>query len=508
MRILSNFAARMLGVPTIRESQRSLMSEFCLNNRIIILKKETSHRLNNSMYNPRLKEEVTFFKAKKDDNEIYLVTNYEEDLGVIEGGHIDRRTYDRWHILARDYRLYEKPQPYACSFYQFIKREAEEFHPLEPISYSESALANRKTDPETDKPIESKKIRFVCSSCHSASKIPAGIKGIVTCPKCSSTTIVEKDGTSAEKPIDKRAFDEAAYRYKKQKEENQQEKARLQENSKKVLTPPAPSFTPSEEERAARLAWLKENAEVFERRKAKGRVLNDYEQGLIDRYQAMLKEEIERSSIERNIAETDHPNTTGTEAPVEKLWNKNDGFQPNKRPKGINPIAVVGIGGCGCNSIENLATTEMLGIDFLSVDKWFESKSTALNVARITIGPDDPNTENMKRLATFISGRKHVVFIVGLGGNFGTLMLQQVANAVGNISSSTAHLVATLPFAFEGAERSKKAEKALARSVAAFSQVLVLKNQELFALADEKTTFSEAFRLSDDKIAQYLLQLG
>lgn len=382
---------------------------------------------------------------------------------------------------------------------------------LEPSNFddgNDDPLENRKTTPKADQEIESKKIRFVCSSCRSVSKIPAGIKGIVTCPKCSSTTMVEKDGTSAQKPIDKLAFDEAANRYKKQKEENQQQKARLKENSKTVLAPPAPSLSPSEDERAARLAWLKENAEVFERRKAKGRVLNDYEQGLIDRYQAMLKEENERSSIERNIAETDHPNTAGNEASVEKQWNKNDSFQPNKPLKGINPIAVVGIGGCGCNSVENLATTEMLGIDFLSVDKWFESKSTALNVAKITIGPDDPNTENMKHLAKFISGRKHVVFIVGLGGNFGTLMLQEVANAMGNISGSTAHLVATLPFAFEGAERSTKAEKALARSVAAFSQVLVLKNQELFALADEKTTFAEAFRLSDGKIAQYLLQLG
>jgi len=57
-------------------------------------------------------------------------------------------------------------------------------------------------------------------------------------------------------------------------------------------------------------------------------------------------------------------------------------------------------------------------------------------------------------------------------------------------------------------QRSRKAEKALARSEAAFNQVLVLKNQELFALADEKTTFAEAFRLSDGKITQYLLQLG
>ena len=294
------------------------------------------------------------------------------------------------------------------------------------------------------------------------------------------------------------------YRLTVSEKGNLRNNQKIERNQHQSTERPEPSVTTIEEQKLTRREWLRENAEVFERRKAEGRILNDYEQGLIDQHRALLKEETTKAHIsskaEKNSPEelSDSKNTP----PPKRETGQAKETRKSKSEK--QQIAVIGLGGCGCNSVEYFSTTDMKGADWLSVDKWFEDQATARGLTRITIRPDAPNTDSLNRLAEFMSARKHVIFIVGLGGNFGTLMVQQIANALESASGTTVHLIATLPFAFEGAERLRSAENALSRCKSLFAEVLVLKNQELFALANKDTTFAEAFRLSDDKIARYI----
>ena len=365
------------------------------------------------------------------------------------------------------------------------------------------------------------KREFTCPTCSAKSNIPLGKAGRVTCPNCQTKTqvdvrdnvkdeaslaekIVPPNGAGAPTSIDRIAYNEAAERWSKIKEEHRRRHINDYEPQKQSVTPSAPTYSPSEEQVAAQHAWLRENAEVFERRKAKGRVLNDYEQGLIDRHRALLKEETTKAHISSKAEKNDPEelsNFKHTPPPKQENWQ----VKENRKSKSEKQrIAVIGLGGCGCNSVEYLSTTEMDQTEWVSIDKWFNEKATVPSITKITIGPDEPNTDNMESLAELISDREHIIFIVGLGGNFGARMVQEFAAAIKNISGTTVHLIATLPFAFEGAERMKRAETALSRFKSLFGKVVVLKNQDLFALANKDTTFADAFRLSDDKIAQYI----
>ena len=71
----------------------------------------------------------------------------------------------------------------------------------------------------------------------------------------------------------------------------------------------------------------------------------------------------------------------------------------------------------------------------------------------------------------------------------------------------TTHLIVTMPFHFEGKERTKKAEETLAQCRERFGEIVVLNNQSLFSQADEKTTFQDAFKITAMKIEDYVLKL-
>lgn len=339
---------------------------------------------------------------------------------------------------------------------------------------------------------------------HSESKPPANTQPFANAERTQPLSGL-KENSEAHKR--KKALVKGISDYVKQKGEKQKPYKTIDEIEKQQPRPAAQPYLPSEEQIAAQHAWLRENAEVFERRKAKGRILNDYEQGLIDRHRALLKEENTKAHISSK-AEKNDPEELSNSKNTPQPKQENGQAKENRKSKSEKQrIAVIGLGGCGCNSVEYLSTTEMDQTDWVSVDKWFNEKTTVPSITKITIGPDEPNTDNMKRLAELVSDREHIIFIVGLGGNFGVRMVQEVAAAIKNISGTTVHLIATLPFAFEGAERMKRAETALSRFKSLFGEVVVLKNQDLFALANKDTTFAEAFRLSDEKIAQYIKAL-
>ena len=299
MAFLSNFAARILGMPTEKEYERSLFSEFCLKNKVYVKEKGTSHRLNKTISNPNFKEKVTFYIAVRDNEEVFLITNFNPDLAILEGALIDKKTYHNWNILARDYVINEKNDEYPIRFFSHVKNESEEKEELKSVSINERKNVDGVTpDISAD---QIRKSKFVCPSCGSESKIPRGKAGIVTCPDCKIKTSVHKDGSiasqavggteakvpeSAKKPetIDKKSLEDAADRDAKQKEENRRSQALNNRLEKHFENIPEPRKTTG----GISIEWLRENAEYFERKKAKGKELSDYEQGLIDQYKGVL----------------------------------------------------------------------------------------------------------------------------------------------------------------------------------------------------------------------------
>ncbi len=174
-------------------------------------------------------------------------------------------------------------------------------------------------------------------------------------------------------------------------------------------------------------------------------------------------------------------------------------------------IAVLGVGGAGGNAVNNMIEAELQGVEFLvaNTDAQALGRSrckTLIQLGRgVTHGlgsgsqPDVGRAaaeETLDELRTALEGF-HMVFITaGMGGGTGTGSTPVIAQAVRENGSLTVGVV-TKPFTFEGPKRMRVAETGLQELHRHLDTLLVIPNQNLFHVADKKTTFAEAFRMAD-----------
>ena len=354
-----------------------------------------------------------------------------------------------------------------------------------------------------------KKTKFVCPSCGFESKAPSGKKCVVTCPDCKFKTTINQDGSivsqvaedteehateSAEKPkkIDKKFYEDSADRYAKQKEENRRNQSLDNRLEKHFANIPGPRKTPG----GISIEWLRENAEYFERKKSRGRELSDYEQGLIDQYKAAQKQEY----AETADADTDDRGRLkrGFEEAIEKQISQN-----------TSRMTIIGVGGGGCEIIDLIRNMEIEDADWIALDRTADRLSHISCPDKIYIDFENPDVDEdqVELLKIFCQNRDHVVFITRLGGTYGSFMVQLIADEVQVSEDSRIHLIATLPFKFEGKRRMEVAENALSECRSKIKNILVLKNQELFSKSDEKTTFRDAMEITASEVKNYLSNL-
>ena len=179
-------------------------------------------------------------------------------------------------------------------------------------------------------------------------------------------------------------------------------------------------------------------------------------------------------------------------------------------------ITVFGVGGAGGNAVNNMIDKNLEGVEFVvaNTDAQALQQSRAhskiqmgLKVteglgagARPSVGAAAAE-ETIEEIVDHLAGA-HMCFITaGMGGGTGTGAAPIIAQAARELGVLTVGVV-TKPFQFEGNKRMKQAEDGIEALQRVVDTLIVIPNQNLFRLANERTTFTEAFAMADDVLYQ------
>ncbi len=179
-------------------------------------------------------------------------------------------------------------------------------------------------------------------------------------------------------------------------------------------------------------------------------------------------------------------------------------------------ITVFGVGGAGGNAVNNMIEKNLEGVEFVvaNTDAQALQQSKAVSKiqmglkvteglgagARPTVGAAAAE-ETIEEIVDHLAGA-HMCFITaGMGGGTGTGAAPIIAQAARELGVLTVGVV-TKPFQFEGNKRMKQAEDGIAALQKVVDTLIIIPNQNLFRLANERTTFTEAFAMADDVLYQ------
>jgi cell division protein FtsZ len=185
---------------------------------------------------------------------------------------------------------------------------------------------------------------------------------------------------------------------------------------------------------------------------------------------------------------------------------------PSTTPDLSPRITVIGVGGAGGNAVNNMIQSHLGGVEFLITNTDAQALSQSLCDRRIQLGrnitqglgagsrPDIGRAaaeEALDEILTDIEGQ-HMVFITaGMGGGTGTGAAPVIARAAREAGILTVGVV-TKPFHFEGVHRMRLAEAGINELTQYVDTLIIIPNQNLFRVANEKTTFADAFKMADD----------
>ncbi len=185
---------------------------------------------------------------------------------------------------------------------------------------------------------------------------------------------------------------------------------------------------------------------------------------------------------------------------------------PSSEQKLTPRITVIGIGGAGGNAVNNMIQTNLDGVDFLVANTDAQALEQSLCDRVIQIGrnitqglgagsrPDVGRAaaeEGLDEILSQLDGTNMVFIAAGLGGGTGTGAAPVVARATREAGILTVGVV-TKPFHFEGVHRMRMAENGLDELHQYVDTLIIIPNQNLFRVANEKTTFADAFKMADD----------
>ncbi|MCA1529325.1 cell division protein FtsZ [Bradyrhizobium yuanmingense] len=174
-------------------------------------------------------------------------------------------------------------------------------------------------------------------------------------------------------------------------------------------------------------------------------------------------------------------------------------------------ITVFGVGGAGGNAVNNMITAGLQGVDFVvaNTDAQALTMSKAQRIVQmgtaVTQGlgaGSQPNVgaaaaeEVIDELRDHLSGANMVFVTAGMGGGTGTGAAPVIAKTARDMGILTVGVV-TKPFHFEGQRRMRTAEAGISELHKVVDTLLIIPNQNLFRVANEKTTFADAFAMAD-----------
>jgi cell division protein FtsZ len=175
-------------------------------------------------------------------------------------------------------------------------------------------------------------------------------------------------------------------------------------------------------------------------------------------------------------------------------------------------IKVIGVGGCGCNAVNNMINAKLKGVEFLSCNTDIQTLKSSLSSNRVQIGtkltrglgaggnPDAGRSaalENEKELRAALEDADMVFITAGMGGGTGTgasPVVAQIAKELGILTVA----VVTKPFPFEGKRKMVQAEAGEKELTENVDALIVIPNNRLLSMAGKNVPLLDAFRMADE----------
>ncbi|MEK7106273.1 MAG: cell division protein FtsZ [Patescibacteria group bacterium] len=188
----------------------------------------------------------------------------------------------------------------------------------------------------------------------------------------------------------------------------------------------------------------------------------------------------------------------------------------NQEIESFARIMVIGVGGSGKNAVNHMINSKVQGITFICMNTDTQDLHHSLAEKKIHIGKNltkglgagmDPEVgrkaaeETKSEIQDVIKGADMIFIACGMGGGTGTGAAPIVARAAKEQGILTV-AVTTKPFFFEGNHRMKIAEKGLDELSKEVDAIIVIPNDKLLELSDQKTNFKDAFASADDVLRQ------
>ena len=175
-------------------------------------------------------------------------------------------------------------------------------------------------------------------------------------------------------------------------------------------------------------------------------------------------------------------------------------------------ILVLGVGGAGGNAINEMIECGVEGVEFIAVNtdaqdlkasKAKQKIQIGLNLtkglgagAKLEIGQAAAD-ESLNEIIDLLKGANMVFITAGMGGGTGTGAAHVIARVAKELNILTVGVV-TLPFLYEAPSRMRRGQQGLEELRKHVDTIIVIPNQNLFKIANEKTTFKESFKLSNN----------
>ncbi len=179
-------------------------------------------------------------------------------------------------------------------------------------------------------------------------------------------------------------------------------------------------------------------------------------------------------------------------------------------------ITVFGVGGAGGNAVNNMIEKALEGAEFVVANTDAQALHQSRATRKLQLGAQvtqglgagakpsigaQAAEESLEELVDNLAG-SHMCFITaGMGGGTGTGAAPVIARAAREMGILTVGVV-TKPFQFEGTNRMRQAEAGIEALQQVVDTLIIIPNQNLFRIANERTTFAEAFMLADDVLYQ------
>ncbi|MBS7359780.1 MAG: cell division protein FtsZ [Oscillospiraceae bacterium] len=192
------------------------------------------------------------------------------------------------------------------------------------------------------------------------------------------------------------------------------------------------------------------------------------------------------------------------------------GFEISNDFEDVTQIKVIGVGGGGGNAINRMVSSGVQGVEFIAINTDKQVLTFSKATHKIQIGEKVTGgrgagarpemglkaaEESREAIVDALSGANMVFITAGMGGGTGT----GAAPAIAEIAKSAGILtvgIVTKPFAFEGKRRMQQAEAGIAELAQHVDSLIVIPNERLKLVSDQKITFANAFDIADDVLRQ------